>query len=89
MSRAVLYQCTHALVICSRSARVAIGPVRNGDPARMHSVLYSPMVVSASALSSAFPTDPTEGVSPSKQQCFAEAQRGVLRAGIIVKPNSV
>jgi len=51
MSRLVLYQCTQALVISSRSPRVLTGPFRNGDPGRMHSVLYSPMVVSARALS--------------------------------------
>ena len=51
MSLSVLYQCTHALVISSRSARVRMGPLRNGDPSRVHSVLYSPIVVSASALS--------------------------------------
>lgn len=51
MSLSVLYQCTHALVTSSRSARVRMGPLRNGDPLRVHSVLYSPIVVSASALS--------------------------------------
>jgi hypothetical protein len=39
---------------------VAIGPVRNGEPSRTHSVLYDPMVVSASALSKASPTLPIE-----------------------------
>ena len=52
MSRAVLYQCAQAEVAFSRSARLVSGPVRNGEPSRMHSVLYSPMVVSARALSS-------------------------------------
>jgi hypothetical protein len=51
MSLSVLYQATQALVISSRSDRVRIGPLWNGDPLRMHSVLYSPIVVSASALS--------------------------------------
>jgi len=51
MSLSLLYQCTHMLVTSSRSARVRRGPLRNGDPLRMHSVLYSPIVVSASALS--------------------------------------
>ncbi len=41
------------------------GPVRNGDPSRVHSVLYSPMVVSARALSQASPTGPTEPASPA------------------------
>jgi hypothetical protein len=36
----------------------------------MHSVLYSPMVVSASALSRASPTVPTEGVSPASSRVW-------------------
>ena len=67
----MLYQCTHALVISSRSARVRAGPVRNGDPARMHSVLYRPMVVSARALSRASPTVATDGVSPASSRVWA------------------
>jgi hypothetical protein len=51
MRRLALYQCTHLEVIPSRSARLLTGPARNGEPSRMHSVLYSPMVVSARALS--------------------------------------
>jgi hypothetical protein len=51
MSRSLLYQCTQALVIFSTWPRVASGPSRNGDPSRTHSLLYSPIVVSASALS--------------------------------------
>jgi hypothetical protein len=70
MSLAVLYQCTHALVISSRRASVRTGPFRNGDPARVHSVLYSPVVVSASALSRA-PTVPMEGVSPASSRVWA------------------
>ena len=50
MSLLVLYQQTHREVISSTSARVSSGPVRNGEPSRVHSVLYRPMVVSASAL---------------------------------------
>jgi len=53
MSLRTLHQATHAEVMFSRSARVRIGPVRNGEPSRMHSVLYSPIVVSQSALSRA------------------------------------
>ena len=49
----------------SKWMRVRIGPVRNGEPARTHSVLYSPIMVSANALSSASPTVPTDGTSPS------------------------
>ena len=50
MSRRVLYQWTQAEVMSSRSARVRIGPRRNGEPSRTHSVLYRPIVVSARAL---------------------------------------
>ena len=32
MSLLALYQCTHAEVMFSRSARVRIGPLRNGEP---------------------------------------------------------
>jgi hypothetical protein len=35
------------------------------DPSRTHSVLYRPIVVSHNALSSASPTVPTDGLSPS------------------------
>ena len=51
MSRCVLYHWTHWLVIFSTSAMVRSGPSRNGDLSRVHSHLYSPIVVSASALS--------------------------------------
>src|ERR1700733_6088897 len=51
MSLLVLYQCTHSLVIFSTSATVSSGPPRDGESSRVHSVLYSPIVVSASALS--------------------------------------
>jgi len=40
-------QLTQAEVMSSKSARVRSGPFRNGEPSRRHSVLYSPMVVSA------------------------------------------
>ena len=66
MSRSLLYQCTQLLVASSMSLSRANGPVRNGDPVRVHSVLYSPMVVSASALSKASPTVPIEGRIPSR-----------------------
>ena len=71
MSRAVLYQCTQALVISSRSAGDRIRQARNGDPGPVHSVLYSPIVVSASALSRASPTVPTESVSPASSRAWA------------------
>ena len=34
-----LYQLTHAEVMFSKSERVSIGPLRNGEPSRTHSVL--------------------------------------------------
>src|SRR4029453_449142 len=43
-------------------------PVVEG-PGRTHSVLYNPMIDSISALSSASPTEPTEGVMPSSCRC--------------------
>ena len=39
MSLPVLYQCTQAEVQSSRSARPLIGPVRNGESCRTHSIL--------------------------------------------------
>ena len=60
-----------ALVISSRSPRLRAGPVRNGEPSRVHSVLYRPMVVSARALSRASPTVPIEGVSPASSRVWA------------------
>lgn len=55
-----LYQSTHAMVANSTSERVFNGPAWKG-PGRTHSVLYSPMIDSISALSSASPTLPIEG----------------------------
>jgi hypothetical protein len=51
VSRLVLYQWTQAAVAFSTSLTLVSAPARNGDPSRMHSVLYSPIVVSARALS--------------------------------------
>src|SRR5579872_4957615 len=65
MSLLALYQQTQAEVISSKPARVSSGPVLNGEPSRMHSVLYRPIVVSARALSNASPTVPIEGRSPA------------------------
>jgi hypothetical protein len=84
MSRAVLYQCTQALVISSRSASDRMGLWRNGEPGRVHSVLYSPMVVSARALSRASPTVPTEGVSPASSSVCANRTEVYLRPGVAV-----
>src|SRR5690349_21587374 len=64
MSRWLLYQQTQRLVASSTSPSRSNGPLRNGDPVRVHSVLYSPMVVSARALSNASPTLPIEGRIP-------------------------
>lgn len=50
ISRWLLYQSTQPAVIFTRPAQVVIGPSRNGDLSRVHSALYSPMVVSARAL---------------------------------------
>src|ERR1700677_524166 len=68
MSLAVLYQCTHSDVIFSTTATVSSGPFRNGEFSRMHSVLYKPIVVSASALSYASPTVPINWMSPSRSR---------------------
>lgn len=52
MSRSLLYQATHAAgAMVSTSPSRFRAPRRNGESCRMHSVLYSPMVVSAKALS--------------------------------------
>jgi hypothetical protein len=64
----VLYQCTHAEVMSSKPANVRIGPARNGEPSRTHSVLHSPIVGSARALSRASPTVPTDGTSPASSR---------------------
>ena len=63
MRRFVLYQWTHAEVISSRSASVAIGLCETGSPPYTLGLL-NPMVVSASALLSASPTEPTWGLKP-------------------------
>ena len=82
MSLRSLYQLTHAEVMFSRSARVRIGPVRNGEPSRTHSVLYSPIVVSHNALSRASPTVPTDGDQSFQHQRLAVMYCGVLTSGI-------
>ena len=68
MSLLAFYQSTHAEVMSSRPDRVISGPVLNGEPSRMHSVLYRPIVVSARALSNASPTVPMEGRSPASMR---------------------
>jgi hypothetical protein len=65
MSLLVLYQWTHSDVIFSTSARGLQRPVRNGEPSRVYSVLYSPIVVPARALSSASSMVPIHCVSPA------------------------
>ena len=68
MRRLVLYQCTHAAVSDSTSARRRNGPVRNGESSRTASALYRPMVVLATALSKASPTDSIDGTRPDKDK---------------------
>ena len=59
MSRRVLYQWTQAEVISSGSARVWIGPRRNGEPARTHSA--------ASGLDGLSITGRDQGVKPHRE----------------------
>jgi hypothetical protein len=82
----VLYQCTHAEVTCSRSARVRIGPVRNGEPWRTHSVLYSPIVVSASALSRASPDRADRRDQPGQSEVLENSEQWEIKqpAGTMV-----
>ena len=47
------------------------GLLRNGEPWRMHSVLYRPIVVSARALTRASPTVLIEGISPASSSVWA------------------
>ena len=77
-----LYQATHAEVMFSRSARVRIGPLRNGEPSRTHSVLYSPIVVSQKALSRASPTVPIDGLSPSSISVSLKCIAVYLTSGV-------
>ena len=78
MSLRSLNQATHAEVLFSRSVRVRIGPVRNGEPSRTHSVLYSPIVVSQSPLSRAVADCPDRRDQSFKHQCLAVMYCGVL-----------
>lgn len=81
ISQAVLYQYTQAEVIFSRSARVAIGPPRNGGRSRRHSVLYSPIVVFGQCVVQCIPRPcPPRGSAP-RREGFSEPDRGV-RTGI-------
>src|SRR4029453_15601974 len=59
-SRRWLYQSTHSKVASSRSSRPRQGPRR-----RISSVLYSPIVLSAKALSKESPREPTEVTAPA------------------------
>ena len=63
--------------------------VAPGDCRRMSSFLNDPTVVSASALSRASPTDPTEGSTPSSRSRRSERHRGVLTARIVVRNQAV
>jgi len=78
MSRLVLYQWTQSAVSSSTSASRCSGPHRNGESSRTASVLYSPIVVSARALSKASPTEPIEGFSPARYRVSPEVHRRVL-----------
>jgi hypothetical protein len=75
----------HSEVIFSVSARVSDGPVRNGEPSRVHSVLHGPMVVSAKALSRASPTVPIDGARPASISVSVKWTL-VYRAGYRSKP---
>ena len=59
-SRRWLNQSIHSKVAYSRSSMPFQGPRR-----RISSVLYSPMIVSASALSNESPREPTEVTAPA------------------------
>jgi hypothetical protein len=60
ITRAVLYQLAHSLVAASTWAGVSHGPRWP-----VTSVLYSPMMLSASALSYESPAVPTDGAIPA------------------------
>lgn len=68
----MLYQGTHRLVASSTSPSRSNGPLRKGDPIRVHSVLYNPIVVSARALSNASPTLPIEGRIPCSSTAWVK-----------------
>ena len=53
MSQLALYQPAHAELMFSQPASARSAPVRNGEPSRTHPVFYSPIIVSADALSKA------------------------------------
>lgn len=60
LRRRWLYQSTHLAVAISTALTSLQGPCR-----RMTSVLYRPLMLSASALSYDDPTAPTDGVMPA------------------------
>ena len=77
MSLVPLYHAALAEVRSSRSAKVRIGPFRNGEPSRTHSVSYSPIIFSHNALSRASPAMPTEGVRSAGISVSAKIYCGV------------
>ena len=79
-----LYQPTHADVMFSRSARVSIGPLRNGEPSRIHSVLIQPYSRLAQGIIERVADSPHRWNEPFKHQCIAVMYCGVLTSGIAV-----
>src|ERR1700682_6013870 len=89
MSLRTLYQAIHVEVMFSRSARVWIGPVRNGEPSRTHSVLYSPIVVSQSGVVQGVADGPDRRDQPFQHQCLAVMYCGVLTSGVRMRDRVV
>jgi hypothetical protein len=55
-------------VISSRSARVSIGPLRNGESFLVHLIFYNPIVVPSRALSKAPPIVPGNDPEPHRKR---------------------
>jgi hypothetical protein len=82
MSLLVLCQQTHAEMISSRSGRVMIGLVLNGDPSRMHSVLHRPMAVFRERVVIGVADGADRGLQPGEHQGPGEMNTPILASRI-------
>jgi len=78
MSRWVLYQCTQAEVHSSKSARVAVGPFRNGDPSRVHFRFIQSYGGFGQGVVIGIPDGYDRGGQPGEHDGLGEPDRGVL-----------
>ena len=85
MRRVVLYQWTQAAVAFSTSLTELSGPVRNGDPGRMHSVLFQPDCGLREGIVIGVTDRPDGGHHSFEEHGFGVVHSGVFRPGMRVR----